>query len=349
MGPVKYLKRKLHMEETKNVEWMLAEADKWREPTGPKYREEIGRRRNYLDGEMKADGLVLLKQEFPKTYEQMRYKMLQYPVAKHIWTKKAHVFGGKGERFYLVDANKGMEEIPSDSAPALDYAYLNESSENPTVTKGIDRALESMHCCAVRPTWSRDHIEDNIFDPDKCHIVVNPDHDNDPYAARAVLFERTGEDGVNDTEPRYEVWGARDPVIAAERDSEGQRLFRPDMHFITSAHDQWRVNEHDENPYRDRHTGEVAYPFTWYRDNRRSIYEKGGDDLVELTRVINMGLTYLHHNMIWQMAVLPVTEQPQGGGLDADAEAALKAIVLSSPSVITTKSTSSMSLAVFRR
>jgi|GEM_PF-3481702 len=307
------------------VQWTLKQANNWRLPSATKYLEQVNRRRFYLDGDMSDDGDDFLKQEFPKTWETMRYKKIEFPIAQNIVKKKAQTFRGRGARFYLLDNQTGKEVTEGEYKDSFDEMMARAYME--AVLPEIDQAEEMMLAAAGKVTWDQDHLELYCFDPDRVHIAVNPLRENDPYSALAVMFERAGVDGYSG-KPRYEFWGVRDPKTAKEKDVEGNLIFDPTLHYIASAEEPIDVNDGDVNPFEDRHTGKPIYPFTWFRSNRNAIYKLGGDQLVSLNRVVNLGLTYLHHNATWQMAVLPVFEVPAGQKAELEK---LKQTILSAP------------------
>ena len=314
--------------ERDQARWIKDEADKWRESGESRsYREEISRRREYLDGDMESDALALLKREFQKIWPEMRYKMVLWPMVKYIIQKKAQVFRGVGARFYLKDPKQG-EEIDSASTEAQSFNAMMESGMVESQLVEIDRTEELMYACAAKIGWDVDHLDINIYDPDKIHIAVNGERENDPYSAFAVSFERSGYDGITST-PRYEVWGYRDPKIAADTDQDGARIFHPTLHYMSTSEGGRQVNEFDANPFIDRRNGKPMYPFTWFRGHKRCIYKLGGDDLVRFSRVLNLGMTYLNHNMSWQMAAIPTFEVTPGQNISALDK--IKKIIMASP------------------
>lgn len=315
----KFLKK----ENQQEVKWLLAHANKWRTTT---YKTEISRRRQYLDNEMEADGLDFLKKEFEKTYGDMENKMIEWPIVSHIVNKKAQVFRGVGSRFFLKDPTSGGEVDPEDPV-AQSFDAMQKTSQIDTTLVDIDKAVEIMHAAAGKIGWDDDHLDVYCYDPDKTHIAVNGERENNPYSAHGVVFERTGLKGINDS-PRYEVWGARDPQVAEDTDDQGRKIFHPTVHYIATEDGSVPVNDIDANPFKDRRTGIPMYPFTWFRDHKAAIYKRGGDDLVRFNRVLNLGLTYLNHNMHWQMAAIPVFEAQNA---DRNTLDKLKRILMSSP------------------
>jgi len=316
----------LLQENQRDLQFLREKADVWRYPSGSEYIADIARRRAYLDGDMHADGFDLLKQEFEKSYKHMDYKMVQYAIAQFIWEARAKVFEGRGSRFYLKDRNG--EEVDSKAEVAKSFAEMHARAGTDLVLNEIDTALEAHRNCAGKVWWNRDRLEVSEWDPDQVHIGINPAREWDPYAAYGVLFEREGEGGVN-SDPRYEVWAASDHNRGKNNDESG-KIYYPDMHYISTAQGSVSVNDKDQNPFKDRHTGKPMYPFTWFQMRKEAVYWKGGDDLVRLNRVVNLGMTYLHHNMIWQMAVIPAFEA-QPGQSDKETLAKLKQIVFATP------------------
>jgi len=308
------------------VTWILEAADK-RRPVG--YSKEVARRYNYLNGDMREDGLDFLKQEFPKSFSDMKYKMLQFPIAKFITRKRSQTFRGKGMRFHLVD-RKG-EEVPNDSPVAKSFQAMIKGSLLKTSLVETDRIEDICNGAGVKVWWDGDHVELSPYTGDKLHMALNPYRLWDPYSSMAVLFEQEGFDSITD-KPRYEIWGAREPhLVSKETDSDGAPIYKPTLHYVASENEPIKVNEEDVNPYTDRYTGQPLYPFVWFRSRRGDVYWKGGDDLVEFNRYLNLVLTYLGHNAIWQMAATPMFTKTAGGGLGADEKAQLKKVIFSAP------------------
>ena len=298
--------------ENKNqIEWLLGQANKWRKPTASKYLSEVARRRDYINGEMEDDGVKLLKQEFPKLWTDMQGQMVQYPIAQFVTDKRAQVFRGRGARFFARDS-KTDKEVPSDSDVGRSFDWMIKSAQLDTALVDINKAAESAKEVAGKVWWDTDHLEISAYWPDLVHVAVNPDRPWDPHTAFAVLFEKSGYDGVND-DPRYEIWGTRDPRQSKDEDEVGRRIFHPTVHYEATLEDQIKINDADENPLKSRSTRKPIMPFTWFRTYRGDLYsQKGGDELTRLNRVINLGTTWLQHHLHWQMTSVPTFEVPAG-------------------------------------
>jgi len=305
-------------------DWLLERAGLYREAG---YMKEIPRRVNYLNEDMEKDGKDFLKEEFALSYDDMKYKLMEYSVVSLITRKRAQTFRGKGMRFYLANA-KG-EEVPKDSPIARSFKDMIEESQIVTSLFEIDTTEDICNGCAAKVWWDVDHLEISPYNGAVCHVAINPDRWWDPYTAYGVLFEQTGVDGFN-SEPRYEVWATRDPKQTTERDIDGRLIFSPNLHYVSSKNGPIHVNDKDVNPYVDRYTKKPLMPFVWFASKKGEVYQKGGDQLVHFNRLLNLMMTYLTHNAIWQMAVSPVFELP-AGQVGSTALAELKAVILSKP------------------
>ena len=324
MGVIEKLKSWLGIQRTDQLTWLLNQADAWRAPNAATYKSEVARRRDYLEADMSTDALTLLKQEFPKLWRDIQGQRIEYPIAQFIANKRAQVFRGAGSRFYLVGADD--QEIDPKSAEARTFAHLVAASRLSTALYEINAALEMVPEAAIKIWWDVDHCEVSVWWPDEVHVAINPERPWDPHAAFAVLFEMSGEGGINDAAIRYEVWGHKDPKIALEPNPPG-----PGLHFITSTDRDTPVNETDANPFRDRQTRRHVYPFAWFATQRGDVYaRKGGDDLVALNRTMNLNFTWLNWHLHWGMTAIPNLTLPAGQA-DAAMVEKLKNTYLHSP------------------
>jgi hypothetical protein len=287
---------------------LLTESAKW-QPQG--YKPEIATRMRYLDGNMRDDLLEVLKAEFENTWEHMQRSIVSLPMVSHIISKKATVFEGSG-RFFLVDPNK--EEIDADSDEAQAFQDMINESLVWMALKRADEVVELAHSAALKVWWDNDHVTVSTFNPNLVDILPDPNRELDPYNARAVLFQRTGIDGIRSA-ARHEIWGAEDQETASDIDAYGQPIFDPTVHFISDGKNSWSTNENNENPFKDPATGRSIYPYAWLVDNRDSLYKSGGNHLVEMNRIVNWGLTYLHHGMNWMSIGIPVFEKDPGSNV----------------------------------
>lgn len=302
------LKRYFGTESRNQLIWLLNESAKWQ----PKnFKPEVATRIKYLDKNMKPDLLKVLKSEFENTWEHMQRSTVTLPIVAHIVTKKATVFEGSG-RFFLVDPNT-RKEIDVENPEAQAFQDMINDSLVWMALNRADEITELTHSAALKVWWDNDHVTVSTFTPNLVDIVPDPDRELDPYSARAVLFQRTGVDGIRSA-ARHEVWGARDPTTASAVDAFGRPLFDPTIHFITDGKTSWAVNEGDVNPFKDENKRSIL-PYAWLTDNREGLYKLGGDNLVEINRIVNWGLTYLHHGMNWMSLGIPVFEKDPGSNV----------------------------------
>ncbi len=294
---------------------LLSYARSWWDADPAEYEKQIARRLSYLDGEMEVDLDELLLQEFPKTYKLMKEKKVMLPIMKFITEKKCVAFDGIGQEIYLVDAKGERHDPLSKESKAL--AHLVKEGDFLTTAKRAQRIREATHSVAVR-AWYDDRVNSiqfSAYDSLGALLVVNPERSHDALASVAALLRRDGYDGIG-SDPVWEYWGTRAADVAAETDSDGMLSFDPTIHFLTSAKAGPRkVNEGDLNPFKDQYAdGRPMFPFSWWVDRKHTIYRRGGDSLVKFNRLLNLGLTWLHNNMEWQMSAIPVIEA--GAGVD---------------------------------
>ncbi len=302
---MKVLQRFFGTESKTQLNWLLAEAAKW-QPKG--YKARVKNRLDYLDGNMRNDLLAVLQEEFEATWTHMQRSIITLPIVAHIIKKKSTVFEGNG-RYFLVD-KKTREEIKPDDKAALAWSDIIRESLVEMALKRSDQVTEQNHSAGLKVWWDKDHVTVSAFTPDKVDIVVNPARELDAYSARAVLFERTGAGGLRDNS-RFEVWGDADPTLPKPKEGFDSRTYEPTIHFITDGKNTWAVNDKDENPFKDD-DGKAVVPFAWLTDNRESLYRLGGDHLVAMNRIVNWGLTYLHHAMNWMSLGIPTFEKNAG-------------------------------------
>jgi hypothetical protein len=297
----------MRKERLTNLTFILEQAKKWRPDN---YTVEIPRRVSYIDKDMRSDLLLILQHEFEKTWEDMKYQTVMLPIAFHIVNRKSQTFRGKGARFFLKTRSDKKEVLAEDPVSQA-FADLIIDSQVKIALRRVDQVVEGCHNAAAKVWWNQNHVRVSTFTPDKVFIAVNPRRDWDPYSAYAVAFERPGWEGLSD-EPRFEIWGTRDHTVADEKDALGQKIFHPTLHYVMNKKRDWPINEGDKNPFVDPYSNKPMYPFTWFSDNTERVYTKGGDDLVELNRNTNLGLTYLNHGMSWGMIGIPVYEREPG-------------------------------------
>lgn len=309
-----------------NVDKIKRQAEAW--GWDADYRSEIERRIKYLDGDMEDDGLDLLEAEFSQTYKDMENKMVEWPITRHIISKKAQAFRGNGARFFLCDDSG--EELDAQDPASVAFSGLVRDANLKHVLYKLDQVEELCNSAGAKVWWDGTKVRVSRWDPHKVAIAVNEMREWDPYSAYAVGFERSATNGINGTDERWEVWGARDVRVADDKDEDGMPIYEPSLHYLTSVRESWSVSEGDANPFRDPKTGKPIYPFTWFRKDEDRVYWSGGDDLVRMNRILNLGLTYLHHNITWQMAKVPVFELPPGGAT-ADVMATLQKMKLVTP------------------
>lgn len=302
---MRVLARFFGKESQTQLNWLVTESGKWK-PKG--YKEKVAIRINYLDGDMRNDLLAVLQEEFEATWTHMQRSIVTLPMVSHIIRKKSTVFEGNG-RFFLVD-KKSREEVKIDDKAALNWADIIRESLVEMALKRADQVTEQNHSAGLKVWWDKDHVTVSAFTPDKVDIVVNPARELDAYSARAVLFERTGAEGLRDNS-RFEVWGDANPALEKPEEGFDAREYEPTIHFITDGKNTWPVNEKDENPFKDDN-GKAVVPFAWLTDNREALYKLGGNHLVEMNRIVNWGLTYLHHAMNWMSLGIPTFKRQPG-------------------------------------
>jgi len=109
-------------EQVKDIE---NRANAWRAPSSTEYLHQIGRRISYLDGDMASDIEGLAKKVFPETYQKVMETPFLLPLTKHIIEKRAKVFKGAEQRFYL---KRGDEEIPSEDKVSVIFSDMIEKA-----------------------------------------------------------------------------------------------------------------------------------------------------------------------------------------------------------------------------
>lgn len=303
----------LASEQEKQLDWMLAWAKKWRTAKPDDFDEDMLLRLRYLDDQCDDDLLKILKEEWPDTWETMKKKLVLFPVARHIIKKRAQVFRGVNGRTFLRGADG--KEIPKDSDLAKAWADLWEESQADAALKEADERSEACNAAAPRVWFDGERVRVSTYDVRHVHLVVNPERSYDPYGVIAVLFERDGYGGPAGF-PVYDIFGARSVETASELDADGIRMFHPTVHFSATngihPENYGTANEADENPLVDRWTGKPLYPFVWFTSRDGSLYDDRGGGLFYMNRLINMGLTWLHLNMEWQLAAIPVLTTTPG-------------------------------------
>lgn len=313
-------------EQVKDIE---NRANSWRAPSSTEYLHQIGRRISYLDGNMASDIEGLAKKVFPETHDKVMETPFLLPLTKHIIEKRAKVFKGADQRFYL---KMGDDEVPAEEKISTVFSDMLEKAGLIEALVRADRVLDLCHDCGMKVYWdpSAKCAKVDVVYSDMTHIAVNPWFPSSADMAQAIAFERSGLTGINST--MYEVWGWRSEELLDAQDEEG-KIFEPTLHYIDAGKDgQFSVNELDANPYKDRRTGRPMYPLSWWQDYSGNLYSGlGGDDLVELNRALVLYLSRLLWGASWDMSPVKQFEVPPG---DTRVKADLASAILSPDSAL---------------
>lgn len=295
-----------------NVRAIQAAANAWRFPGSGEYLEQVGRRLQYLGGDVITDLKEQLKILFPESWVDVSQQLIALSLVEHIVDKRAQVFRGKGAEFGLR-AKGDKKELEPEHPAAKAFAEMIRQAKLSTSLLNADKMLELCHDAAVKVWWDdqRKHVRLSLFGPNKAHVMINPDAPWSMDAAQAVALERTGVKGIGSI--RHEIWGARDE----EQGEEGEpRVFSPTLHYVDDgANGATSMNADDANPFVRRETGEPMYPISWWQDYEGDLYSGlGGDSLVMMCRAVNIGLTWLNFSAGWEMAPVAVLEVMSGQG-----------------------------------
>lgn len=271
-----------------NVQEFLSESDKHKPSTsGPlsySYRTEMENRLDYLRGAMQEDMEDELERRFPKTHDEIKKEQLNLKIYRRQIAEKAKVFVETGE-FWLSDEQGEKIDDPNfDDMIAEARVMLN--------LKSMDQRTRACHRTVVKAWWDsrREHARVSVWTPNLVHVIpsTEPGHEWDIDRALVVGFERLGEEGINDTDKRYEIWGYRPDEIA---EATGAAT----LHFMaqsnTSKPDH-RYNDGDVNPYVDPRSGDPMYPFVLFADDDETqMWVIGDEDALTVNRAVNSGLT----------------------------------------------------------
>lgn len=325
-----FIKGLLAGEHRLQIQWIIDHADKWRTDgiySAATYKTEIARRVRYLEADMDSHALELLEAEFPKSHETMQNQMVRFPLMQFIIGKKARAFQGVGARYLLRD--KKGDEVDENKPAAKAFSKMLKLSQIELTMPQIEHLVEGCHSCAGRVTWddSEKRVRVWPYEPTKVHIVPHPINTSDPYSAAVVAFERDGPEGPGG-EASFDVFGCRAEDLVAE-EIDGLRVFMPSVHYSGTRNELLYSPKDDANPILDRTTRQPIYPMAWFRDKAESIYWKGSDDLVQMNALVNLGLTWLNHNVGWQTAAIPLITHT--GQVDLKALDELKARYMAHP------------------
>jgi len=295
-----------------NVNGLLEEAGRWK-PTST-YDADMDLREKYLNGDMHDDALAALKAEFEDSWPEMVNHLQEYPLCAYIASKRARTF--ENSQFSLV--NEKSDPVEPDNEAAITWAKVVSGSGLETALAKADRLRDQCGQSYCKVWWDVDHVRVSAFKPSDVQVVPNPGREWDPYNAIAVMFGRTGFNGVGSPR-RWEIWATRDEEQLKEVDSDGVPLFRPTLHYIADQEgNQTTVNDTDENPLVDE-DGKPYVPFVRLTENPDVLYHASGPALINFNRVLNLDFTQIAAHVSWGMLGYPVITAAAGSNFKAPA------------------------------
>jgi len=309
-----FFKDALEEDRKLNIDQMIMEANKCKpsDAHGNFYDTVMLIREQYRRGDMQPDMLDVLKDRFPNTWNKVKKQQVNLRIYKRQIKDKAKCFMETGE-FYLIDSegNRAGEEIYEDvkdesgestgeqkkkevrnEKDAQNFEKLVEKCRLLQSLQSMDEVRRSQHRCIAKPWWDdkAKHVRLNTWPPYLYGVIPSkkPDEKYDLDRAPLVYFVREGDDGPNDQNKNYEVWGIRPEDIAKE-------LGQPTIHCILNKKGDHKINEEDANPYTDEE-GKPIFPFVLFRDDDSTdLFVIGDGDALTVNRAVNCALTDLMH------------------------------------------------------
>lgn len=276
------------------------------DPTYGTYDNEMATRCAYLSGSMQADITELLKRQFPDTYLMYERDQINLKILRHIMLEKAQAFP-ETTQFKLVDRSTSGDADPGDPQ-AKAFQEMIEKGLVHNAARQIDLLTQTCHRSAGKAWWDDDRgcVMLSVYPPQDVLIVPSPYKPWSPQSAPAVLFRHHQQlnslNGVGDV---WEVWSANGADDTVAIDENGNPLWVPTTHYMTDGNKEWSVNQLDANPFFDL-GGKQIVPFEWFTDDGgTALYPLGDEDLLDINRVVNWGMTALHLNVINQAFPYP--------------------------------------------
>jgi hypothetical protein len=295
--------RALEGERRQQVEDLLKLSAQWQPtPTNFTFREEMQNRISYFHGSMQKDMNDELKRRFPQTYKDIWEDQVNLSILRKQTKDKAKVFLSTGQ-MYLID-----EEGNRDNGDDQDrFQKLLDASRFYSNCKQCDEYTQLCARALFKPWWDvqQKKIRISIWPQHLVHVVPDPDRWWDVDAAYAVLLELPGYNGLIAMNPRYEVWGKRDPAAAAVTQQNT-------VHYTTDGEKDTQVNKEDVNPF--TWENKPIYPFVWWQsDETTDLYSIGAEDALTVNRRVNSLLTDMVQAIHYKAWGLWVHTMAEGG------------------------------------